>query len=133
MGHEGYLTNAYRRYTLEQLGEYYRKAEHHITIQGGGDLKELGDKLQDTQAAVKGYRGTIDKQEKEIADLRGIVDDLSGRCEAIEDNWRIMCELEEAARTTTPEELKAAYDLLKEAEKKNVCVFIGDIRKRKVG
>ena len=28
MGHEGYLTDAYRRYTNKQMGEYYLKYEH---------------------------------------------------------------------------------------------------------
>lgn len=32
MGHSGYLSGAYRRYTKKQLGEYYKKAEPHLTI-----------------------------------------------------------------------------------------------------
>ena len=32
MGHEGYLTSVYRKYTAKQLGEFYRKAEHTIAI-----------------------------------------------------------------------------------------------------
>lgn len=70
MGHEGYLTAAYRRYTRKQMGEYYLKAEHHVTIMGSGDIKEIQDKLQDTHAAVEGYRGIISKQTEEIAELR---------------------------------------------------------------
>jgi integrase len=29
MGHEGYLTDAYRRYSRKQMAEYYLKAEQH--------------------------------------------------------------------------------------------------------
>jgi hypothetical protein len=31
-GHEEYLDEAYRRYTKKELGEYYKKAEHRITV-----------------------------------------------------------------------------------------------------
>ncbi|OPX71319.1 MAG: site-specific tyrosine recombinase XerC [Methanoregulaceae archaeon PtaB.Bin009] len=33
LGHEGYLTSAYRRYTIDQLAEAYKKAEPMITLQ----------------------------------------------------------------------------------------------------
>lgn len=32
MGHEGYLTEVYRRYTCKQLGEFYLKGEHKVLI-----------------------------------------------------------------------------------------------------
>ena len=70
MGHEGYLTNAYRRYTRKQMGEYYLKAEHLVTIMGSGDIRELQDRLQDTQASVEGYRGILTKQAEEMVELR---------------------------------------------------------------
>lgn len=41
MGHSGYLTNAYRRFTKKQMGEYYQKAEHLVTIQIPKELKEI--------------------------------------------------------------------------------------------
>jgi len=41
MGHSGYLTDAYRRFTKKQMGEYYQKAEHLVTIQIPKELKEI--------------------------------------------------------------------------------------------
>jgi integrase len=70
MGHEGYLTDAYRRYTRKQMGEYYLRAEHHVTVTGTGDIREIQDRLQDTQAAVKGYKDIITEQTQEIAELK---------------------------------------------------------------
>jgi integrase len=70
MGHEGYLTDAYRRYTRKQMGEYYLKGEHYVTIMGTGDIREIQDRLQDTQAAVKGYKDIITEQAEEIAELK---------------------------------------------------------------
>ncbi len=69
MGHEGYLTDAYRRFTRKQMGEYYLKAEHHVTILGSGDIEELSDRLRDTSAAVKGYKDIINEQALDIAKL----------------------------------------------------------------
>lgn len=34
MGHEGYLDDAYRRYSVEQLKEFYKKAESILTLSG---------------------------------------------------------------------------------------------------
>jgi integrase len=70
MGHEGYLTDAYRRYTRKQMGEYYLRAEHHVTVTGTGDIREIQNRLQDTQAAVKGYKDIITEQTQEIAELK---------------------------------------------------------------
>jgi len=76
MGHEGYLTEAYRRYPKKQMGEYYLKAEHHIMITGTGDIREIQDKLQDTQVAVRGYKDIIQEQAEEMAEFRKRVDRL---------------------------------------------------------
>jgi len=70
MGHEGYLTSAYRRFSLAQMGEYYQKAEHHVTVTGGGNLKEMNDQLQDTRAAMTGYKTIAEEQAEELAALR---------------------------------------------------------------
>ena len=52
------------------MGEYYLKAEHHVTVMGSGDIRELHDRLQDTQASVEGYRGILTKQAEEMVELR---------------------------------------------------------------
>lgn len=41
MGHSGYLTDAYRRFTKKQMGEYYKKAEHLVTLTMPEDLEDL--------------------------------------------------------------------------------------------
>ena len=93
MGHEGYLTEAYRRYTRKQMGEYYLKAEHHVTVMGSGDLREIQKDLQDTQMTVEGYRNTMTKQEEEMAALRRDVEALKAREEARTPFDRNMTEL----------------------------------------
>jgi len=53
MGHEGYLTEVYRRYTVEDLGKFFKQGEHALTVFGGvaeaekiEELRKDRDKLQ---------------------------------------------------------------------------------------
>jgi len=41
MGHSGYLSDAYRRYTRKQVEEFYRKGEPYVTIQLTDEIREL--------------------------------------------------------------------------------------------
>jgi integrase len=60
MGHEGYLTEVYRRYTVEQLAEFYKKGESSVTIFGqtSEDLEKLRrEVLQDKEQLQKIVNG----------------------------------------------------------------------------
>jgi predicted nuclease with TOPRIM domain len=59
------------------------KSEHHVTIMGSGDIREIQDSLQDTQAAVKGYKGLISEQAVETAELREKFERMEGELEAM--------------------------------------------------
>jgi len=83
MGHEGYLTNAYRRYTKKQMAEYYLKAEHHLTIFESGDLKEIQDSLRDTQMAMSGYKTSLEEKDQEITHLREDLMDMKKRIDNV--------------------------------------------------
>ena len=63
------------------MGEYYMKSEHHVTIMGSGDIREIQDSLQDTQAAVKGYKDLISEQAVETAELRAKFEKIEGELE----------------------------------------------------
>ena len=41
LGHEGYLTSEYRRYTKAQMGEHYLKHEHLLNITMPQDIKKM--------------------------------------------------------------------------------------------
>lgn len=41
MGHSGYLADAYRRYTRQQVEDLYRKGEPYVTIQMTDEIREL--------------------------------------------------------------------------------------------
>ena len=74
------------------MGEYYLKAEHHVTVMGSGDIREIQDCLLDTRAAVKGYKDIIVEQAEEIADLKR-------RMEAVEEARRKINEVDESFST----------------------------------
>lgn len=74
MGHEGYLTDAYRRFTKEQAAELYLKGEHCITITIPKEVREIESaftgKLQTHSEIIEGLVAKNLKQEKEIAELK---------------------------------------------------------------
>jgi len=119
MGHSGYLTEAYRRYSRKQMAEYYLKAEHHITVMGTGDIREIQDKLQDTHATVEGYRGIISRQAEEMVELRKDIEDMKADKEVrIHDDARLEKIFDEAK--ADPEDMKLVLELLKRMRDKGV-------------
>lgn len=54
-GHDGYLTDAYRRYTKSQMAEYYIKNEHHITIAENQSMEQIKKEItSEMNEAIKG-------------------------------------------------------------------------------
>ena len=61
MGHEGYLTEAYRKYSREQLAEFYLKGEHSLLVfNDRNSVKRLETKLMEQ----------IGRQAQEIDELK---------------------------------------------------------------
>ncbi|MCD6264078.1 tyrosine-type recombinase/integrase [Candidatus Bathyarchaeota archaeon] len=59
MGHEGYLTEVYRRYSREELAQFYLKGEHTVLIfteaaEIGRLRREIEERNQQLQALVNG-------------------------------------------------------------------------------
>ncbi len=59
MGHEGYLTDVYRRYTKAQISEFYKNNEYLLYIQASEDIKELKTTISER----------IDKQSEILEDV----------------------------------------------------------------
>ena len=76
-GHEEYLDEAYRRFTQEQLGEYYKKAENRLTIMESlPDLSSINQQLEDVvheniglKQRVEILEGMINKKGNEALNL----------------------------------------------------------------
>lgn len=54
MGHEGYLTECYRKYNMDQLREMYLQGELAVTVfEGKADLTELNKSMNEKDAQIK--------------------------------------------------------------------------------
>lgn len=78
MGHEGYLTQAYRRYTREQLAEYYQKSEGMVTLQiPSKEISrvetEVKKDMQDQQAVISKLLIRVDELESEGRILKKMI------------------------------------------------------------
>lgn len=90
MGHEGYLTESYRRYTRVQIAEYYLKHESLLHINKTEDavkiqteVKDLSVKNQGMESEIQALRKLVDEEfdtnqglKEELKQLRSQVSEL---------------------------------------------------------
>jgi len=87
MGHEGYLTDAYRRYTKVQAAEMYLKAEYCVTINIPKEIREIESEFKSKMAAHSEIlENLVQKnfnqeqrnlaQERELKELRNLAETL---------------------------------------------------------
>jgi integrase len=97
-GHSGYLDEAYRRYSLDQMREYYKKAEPYLLINIPRDISQIQSRFQKDVDELRGQivdltrkltdanaltlklmsenselRGKLATLEKELAELKNII------------------------------------------------------------
>ncbi len=99
MGHEGYLTGVYRKYTITDLARIYRKGEGALAVFSNkhqiDQLKgELENKNQQLQQLVTGLsnenltlKTEIEKQKKEIVGLETNLNYLTEHVKDVESIW----------------------------------------------
>ncbi len=60
MGHEGYLTDAYRRYTERDLAEFYMENESKVSIFSDiGELRKIQQEAQKQAEEIMQQQGNI--------------------------------------------------------------------------
>ena len=87
MGHEGYLTEVYRRYTTEDLSKFYRQGEHVLSVFGADteEIFKMRDELQqdldNLQRIVNGLtaenlelKSRISRVEQEVTEMKKILE-----------------------------------------------------------
>jgi len=91
MGHSGYLTDAYRRYTNRQLAEFYQKGEHLLYINIPQDIQKIQSE----------FREDLDKNRKIVEDLTVKNADLDKKVRELEAKLeRVTGFLEQAKKNT---------------------------------
>jgi hypothetical protein len=81
MGHEGYLTEVYRRYSLEDLAKFYKQGEHTLSVFAESEnvsrlRAEIEERNKQLQALVNGLtaentelKAKINALERQMAEL----------------------------------------------------------------
>jgi phage shock protein A len=81
MGHEGYLTEVYRRYSLEDLAKFYKQGEHTLLVFAESEnvsrlRAEIEERNKQLQALVNGLtaenmelKAKISRLERQMAEL----------------------------------------------------------------
>lgn len=81
-GHEQYLDEAYQRYTTEQLGEYYKKAEQKITIlESQPDLTEVHEQMKEKDKQISTMQQEMHNLRNQIGGFQKIIEDPEFRIE----------------------------------------------------
>lgn len=80
MGHEGYLTGAYRDYDSETLGEHYKNAVHQVTIlESTPDLTGITSELDDVRKENIQMKQEMQERKMEILELRLTLQELKNK------------------------------------------------------
>ena len=80
MGHEGYLTQAYRRYSIEQLGDLYQKGVHNVLVfESLADLSGIHEELKEVTKENIRMKQEIHNMRNQIGDFQNLIDDPNFR------------------------------------------------------
>ncbi len=104
MGHEGYLGGAYRRYTIDQLAEHYRKAERVLWILS--DTAPLAEEMEGLREENITLKARVDGLEKALVNYLAGYQKVNSQVKAQE----IMPD--EISATQDIEKLKTALALM---------------------
>jgi len=66
MGHSGYLTEAYRRYTHKQIADWYKKCEHAVTIYGSPEIEKMKKQLEEKDEELRRKEKEIERKLKDL-------------------------------------------------------------------
>jgi integrase len=100
MGHEGYLTQAYRRHTIEDLARLYKEGEGALNVfsdtQRINEIKTKLEKRNDTfQEMINNLTGENINLKKNLKELRGTVSHLNIHVKILEKTlWKKLDELQ---------------------------------------
>jgi len=95
MGHEGYLTDAYRRYSRQQLADAYRAAEHHVTILVPAEYKALKSQVSER---LQAHSEILESVVLENVQLKGRLQQLEQQNATILEAAEVLKEVSEHPR-----------------------------------
>jgi len=88
MGHSGYLTDAYRRFTRKQMAEYYQKGEYLLSVHAVKEISrmenELKRELNEQQKTIVHLVAQIEQYERQMDSLRGFMEAVARNPDVID-------------------------------------------------
>lgn len=82
-GHRGYQTDAYRRYTEEQLEDYYRQAEPQLTVLAPAEVREIQSEFRSRMQAHSEILENLVAENIELKKRLGAIEELQARMDQI--------------------------------------------------
>ncbi len=82
-GHRGYLTDAYRRYTEEQLEDYYRQAEPQLTVMAPAEVREIQSEFRSRMQAHSEILENLVAENIDLKKRIQCIDELQARMDQI--------------------------------------------------
>lgn len=122
-GHNGYLSDAYRRYSIQQVREIYEKNERLVTIQSPKELVEIETEFK---AQIQDHSEILQKVVKENYVLKEQVTSLQQENTVIKDEIVKIKDEQERQRT-----LMKTLDKLVEEDDEAAQIFMRLIQSRK--
>lgn len=95
LGHEGYLADACRRHSRQQLAAAYLAAEHHVTILVPAEYKEPRSRVSDR---LQAHSEILENVVLENVQLKGRVQDLERQNATIPEAAQVLKEISEHPR-----------------------------------
>jgi hypothetical protein len=85
MGHEGYLTQVYRRYGKRDLADFYQRGEHALRVFGGEELSQVEERTHQLQTIINGLVNENMELKKQMNQQDARIDDMKRTIKRIMD------------------------------------------------
>jgi integrase len=100
MGHEGYLTEVYRRYSLEDLAKFYKQGEHTLLVFAESEnvsrlRAEIEERNKQLQALVNGLTAENMELKAKINALERQIAELTQKWQTLDQNTKELIESKE--------------------------------------
>ncbi|MEM0172794.1 MAG: hypothetical protein QXE05_12915 [Nitrososphaeria archaeon] len=78
MGHEGYLTEVYRRYSVEDLSKFYKQGEYTLLVFAGEEFSKLRAEIEEQNRQLQQIiNGLISENMQLKAKIQKLKEDLT--------------------------------------------------------
>lgn len=113
MGHEGYLTEVYRRHSVEQLAQFYKEGEHVLQIFGRTEQlshlkQEVNEQTIQLQQLSRGFTATLAENKAlttQITQLEQELNELKAKMEVLDALYEVAQQNPELLKPMSKEKL----------------------------